>query len=207
MVFSGRNLRGGDVFSLSRSIHCTRSHERRATPRPWPRFIWWIWLPILLVACAGTPTQVTSSDTEKSPPPTISVQASSPTLSQTALAPDGGGTVTGRLLLLQSGSEFRPIVGRILYLARTIKDRNGDDGLAALNRVESARAQTDADGRFFFQKVAAGRYGLVLDLVVQAYILLQPDQSTTLLFDVASGQSVDLGDLKYLSLPPGASRP
>lgn len=135
-----------------------------------------------------------------------------PTRQQDAVPPAGAtldesqsGSVRGKLFL-QTDSGAQPVSGRILYVAKVIMDSDGNERMASLDRTTSPRTTINEDGSFEITAVPPGRYGLVMDLVVQAYILLEPTGENTLLFDVVKGGDVDLGDLVYTSLPPGAMR-
>lgn len=154
----------------------------------------------LLAACAiggpelAAPTHPATSIATAQSNASSSVPTPDPTLT---------GSIRGRLLY-DDGSTIEPVKDRILYLAEVITDASGTERIASLNRTSSPRTTLDADGNFSFSGVAPGRYGLVMDLVVQAFILLEPSQEEALLFDVEAGGRVDLGELIYTSLPPGA---
>jgi len=106
------------------------------------------------------------------------------------------GIVTGRML--ENG---KPVVNLILYLAELLKDDKENEAIASFDRVSSPRAYTDTEGRFVFSNIPPDRYGLVLDIVVDSYLLHHPDTEQQILFYIAAGEKTDLGNLNYDSLP------
>lgn len=113
----------------------------------------------------------------------------------------GTGQVVGTLQVKSQGNP-EPVKDTNLYLAATVKDAAGKEVYAGFDRVNSARAITDNQGHFVFQNVAPGNYGLVLDLVSTAFLLLKPDSSQAILINVVPEQQVDLGTLVYDQIPP-----
>jgi hypothetical protein len=122
-----------------------------------------------------------------------------PSISPTETFVPGTGRVTGVLQVGSGGSQ--PVKDVVLYLAGTVKDNSGNDSFAALDRVNSPRTIADDQGRFIFTNVPTGKYGLVLDLIMNSYLLLKPGTQDNLLIEVSAGQQIDLGTLLYDSLP------
>lgn len=108
------------------------------------------------------------------------------------------GQVKGRLL--EAG---KPVQGVYVSLAAVKADENGQD-LVAKSTNEDPTSSLQPDGSFLFFNVPDGRYGLIVDFVLNAFLLGDPKDQVPLLFNVVNGQTVDLGDLNYddLPLPP-----
>jgi hypothetical protein len=115
----------------------------------------------------------------------------------------GTGRVSGVLQVTANGGA-QPAQKVVLYLAETIKDSAGKDSVAALDRVNSPRTETDNQGRFVFKNVPPGNYGLILDVISNSYLLMKPGTQEALLIKVSEGQQVDLGTLLYETLPISA---
>jgi PBP1b-binding outer membrane lipoprotein LpoB len=106
------------------------------------------------------------------------------------------GSVIGKLLVNNNG-----VNNVTLYLAGIIKDATGKDIVAGLDRVNSPNTATDEQGIFTFINIKPGRYALILDVVINQYLMNYPDKDGTIIFQIDSGKTVDLGDLNYDSLP------
>jgi len=109
--------------------------------------------------------------------------------------PDSG-VVTGKLL-----ANGKPALNASLYLAEVSTDAQGKERVASYSQSDSPRAFVDPEGKFVFANIPPGRYGIVLDTVLAAYLLHDPNQDTPLLITVVAGKTTDLGDLNYDSLP------
>lgn len=110
------------------------------------------------------------------------------------------GRVKGRLL-----ENSRPAPNVILYLAEVVKDPSGTEMVVSYDRSTSPNTTTDEQGNFVFVNINPGRYGLILDIVVDAYFLHYPGgENKQILFSVEVDQETDLGKLDYddLPLPP-----
>jgi hypothetical protein len=155
---------------------------------------------LALSACRTTPRPI-----QNSPVATQAALQQSPLSTPEAVAvvttPGAdAGTVTG-VLMVGTGQNAKPTVNVVLYLAATIKDTSGKETIAGMDRVRSPRANTDGQGRFVFTNVPPGRYGFVLDVVTNSYLLHQPDTGESLVISVTPGKATDLGTLRYDTLP------
>lgn len=132
------------------------------------------------------------------PEPEEEDAAPEPILSPTPLPEPNAnsGHVTGTLL--QNGA---PAANAILYLAEVIEDDQGEERVASYDRVNSPKSTTDSQGNFAFTDIPPGRYGLVLDVVVSAYLLLDPATGEQFLFSVTGGEITDLGEQNHEDLP------
>ena len=123
-----------------------------------------------------------------------------PAITPTVTSAPGTGQVIG-VLLVGVNNVSQPVNNVLLYLAETIKDSNGKDSVAALDRTSSPRTVTDDQGRFVFSNVPPGNYGLILDMVTNSYLLMKPGSEEALIIEMSAGKQVDLGSLLYASLP------
>lgn len=110
------------------------------------------------------------------------------------------GIITGVLLLAVDGTP-RPVANVPIYLAQALKDVGGIERVASYSPIESPRSVTDSEGRFWFYNIKPGRYGLILDAVIQGFLLSKPGTDESLLVEATAGQITDLGNLSYESLP------
>ncbi len=110
------------------------------------------------------------------------------------------GSVIGVLQLLEGGSA-KPVGGQTLYLARVIVGSDGQERAASFSQQTAPRARTDDQGAFRFVNVPPGRYGLVIDIVIESYLLNDPTSGASLLLTVEGPQVVDLGELAFTTLP------
>lgn len=108
--------------------------------------------------------------------------------------------ITGVLLSAENGTS-RPVANVPIYLAEALKDAGGIERVASYSPIESPRSVTDAEGRFWFYNIKPGRYGLILDAVIQGFLLSKPGTDESLLVEATAGQITDLGNLSYESLP------
>lgn len=98
-----------------------------------------------------------------------------------------------------------PIPNLTIYLAEVLTDGEGLERVASYDRVMSPRAFTNEDGQFVFSNILPGRYGLVLDTVLSAYLLHLPQEDTAMVITVEAGQVTEIELLDYDSLPiPGS---
>ena len=86
-------------------------------------------------------------------------------------------------------------------MAAVSKDDQGVERIASYDRASSPRAYVDPNGRFVFADIPAGKYGLILDIVIDAYLLHDPDNNDQFLFTVTNGETTELGELDYELLP------
>lgn len=103
-----------------------------------------------------------------------------------------------RVRVLENG---QPITYASLYLAEIIIDENGKERAASYSRETSPRAFQLEDGAFLFVNIRPGRYALIMDTVLSAYLLHNPDNDKEVIFDVPAGQETALPDLNYDDLP------
>lgn len=110
------------------------------------------------------------------------------------------GAVTG-VLLLQTETGVQPVTDMKMALGEALVDDKGAEHFVSYDSHLAPVSYTDSNGRFVFEEIKPGRYGLVLDLVVNQYLLHEADSSYTLLFEVVAGEVIDLGRLEYADLP------
>jgi hypothetical protein len=100
----------------------------------------------------------------------------------------------------------KPAAGVIVALAPVLPDAKGTRTLASYNPVTASRALTDASGHFVITNVRPATYALILDRVIESYMLNKPNSGGDMVFTPQAGQVLDLGKLVYDKLPgsPGA---
>ena len=127
---------------------------------------------------------------------------SSPLASPIQLTPthvSGSGSVTGKLFL--KGTPNKAVSNVHLYLGGTVKSTTGVESGASVDRINSPRTVTSADGSFIFHNVPTGRYALIIDQVVDAYMLNDPQTGNDMVIIVEVEKTFDLGTLVYSELP------
>ncbi len=118
----------------------------------------------------------------------------------------GSGALTG-VLLLRTVDGLQPVVDVKLALGETLSDDEGTELVVAYDPSAAPFAYTDSSGRFVFENLQSGRYGLILDIVLSASLLYQEGTDNAILFDITDGEMTDLGNLEYSELPlPQSSR-
>ncbi len=118
----------------------------------------------------------------------------------------GSGALTG-VLLLRTVDGFQPVVDVKLALGETLSDDEGTERVVAYDPSAAPVAYTDSSGRFLFENLQSGRYGLILDTVLSASLLYQEGTDNAILFDITDDEMTDLGNLEYSELPlPQSSR-
>lgn len=144
---------------------------------------------ILLVACSSQPiVQATVSAPDATATPTRSI----PTPSA------GAGVVTGTMLLNSVSPE--PAYPVLLVLAEVI-EVDGKPMVAGFDRATAPSTLTESDGTFIFPDVKPGKYALVVDRIMDAFLLNNPEDGGDLLFEVKPGEITDAGTLTFDSLP------
>jgi hypothetical protein len=140
-----------------------------------------ILLVVIATACSGTPP---------------------PSIAPTSTLDPSKGRVVGTLQVRSPNGTSEPVREKNIYLGPTVKDATGNEMLVSLDRVGSPRAITDSQGHFVFQNVPTGHYGLIYDLVFDAFLLRKPNTQDAILIDVTAGKETDLGTLLFDALPP-----
>ena len=112
----------------------------------------------------------------------------------------GSGALTG-VLLLRTEDGLQPVADVKLAIGKTLSDDEGTERVVAYDPSTAPVAYTDASGRFTFEDLQSGRYGLILDIVMSSFLLYQEGTPNAILFDIADGEITDLGSLEYSELP------
>jgi len=94
-----------------------------------------------------------------------------------------------------------PVPNLSIYLAEVLTDGEGLERVASYDRINSPKAYTDESGQFVFSDIRPGRYGLVLDTVLSAYLLHLPQEDAALVISVEAGEQTEIEVLDYDSLP------
>lgn len=109
-------------------------------------------------------------------------------------------SITGLLLMEQEG-KTQPVKNAILYLAPVLKDENGIERVVSFDRFSSNKAITDEFGKFTFFNVEFNKYGIVLDRVLNSYLLNDPNTNSDMLFEIKEPKEYNIGELRYEFLP------
>lgn len=158
---------------------------------------------LLVSACASSGETPANAGT-----PALERPLSSPLLSPQFVSPSpvvptpvpGMGSVRGALFVRENGVEV-PVRGALLFLAPTVRTAEGVEVAVGLDRTSAPYAHTDENGNFYFYNVPPGRYGLVFDLLSQAFLLNRPFDGGDLIITVTADQTTSLDRLVYDRLP------
>lgn len=116
------------------------------------------------------------------------------------------GVLTG-VILLRTADGLKPVADIKIALGETLRDDEGAERVVAYEPSTAPVAYTDSGGRFFFEELQSGRYGLILDTVLTAFLLHREGTANVILLDIFAGEVTDLGRLEYSELPlPQSSR-
>ncbi len=173
------------------------------------RRAWILFLTLLVLGCNSgrevsgaaqsapqwTPEQV---DASGNPPANREPPAGSPTPLIKTTADTGA--LTG-VLLLKTEDGFRPVADVKIALGKPLSDDEGTERVVAYEPSTAPVAYTDAAGRFVFEDLESGRYGLILDVVLSSFLLYKDGTLDAILFDITAGEVTDLGRLEYAELP------
>jgi hypothetical protein len=100
------------------------------------------------------------------------------------------GSIGGFLIRIE-GDGFIPVTPRNLYLGRVLLDDQGRESVISRSS-QSHRAELLSTGVFIFNNVTPGTYGLVVDIGMTEFPVLDENQQP-LLLEVQAGQAIDLG--------------
>ncbi len=149
-----------------------------------------------LVATGASPL---ATPVAGSPMPTPTVEETGMTGEPTAAT----GAIVGRILISRDGVDI-PVGNLTIGLADVIRDENGVPKASGYAPETPNKAATNDEGGFAINNVPVGTYSLILDAVITSYQLDDPLTAETILVDVLAGETVDIGVLRYPSLPiPG----
>lgn len=95
----------------------------------------------------------------------------------------------------------QPVANASLYLGEILPDTQGEDSVAALDIFSSPRTFTNEKGEFTFYNIAPGKYGLILDVVKESYLLHDPATNNQIIITITADQEVNLGVVNFEKLP------
>lgn len=169
-----------------------------------------LFLLTLLLALSSCQANNPASQPNDYPPPISSVPTSYPIapMEEESLviseiptpAGENFAVVTGYLKVKKNGVEEPVEEGSILYLTEVLF-YEGTPAAAGFDRLSPLRTTTDKNGRFVFSLVPLNTYTLILDRVVEAYLLKYPNSDLEIILEVNSSKVIDLGTLVYDTLP------
>lgn len=118
------------------------------------------------------------------------------------------GAITGVIIAKGSDGNFKALANVTIGLGDLVPDEETNEAIAAAyDPRESIRTTTDMSGRFVLNGVPPSKngYGLILDSVINAVLLSYPDGhesgNGSIIFNVEPNTLVDLGELRYETLP------
>ncbi|MEZ4558369.1 MAG: hypothetical protein R3A10_02595 [Caldilineaceae bacterium] len=114
---------------------------------------------------------------------------------------DETGGVMGTLIVVKPTGEVLPVNQQFLALGEIILDDAGEERFAGYSASTAPRELTNEFGQFAIGDVEPGRYVLVLDVVVSAFLLNDPETGQGRVVEILPGEVLDLGTLQYESLP------
>jgi len=104
--------------------------------------------------------------------------------------------VGGVILRETAGQPLEPLSSGALFLS-SIHMQDGKPVMAVLDEEEAPKTVADGRGLFSFTEVAPGTYTLVYKAPTGTFVLREPDSGEDLIIEVAGGEVVDLGVLRY----------
>jgi hypothetical protein len=121
----------------------------------------------------------------------------------TPIVSENTGGLSGRLIITKAGGNV-PLAGLMIGLAEVLLDEKGHPKASGYEPSNAPRTMTDDDGRFIFNHLAPGMYTIILDSATTYYQLNDEKTGDTIVVKIHPGEIVDLGELRYSSLPiPG----
>ncbi len=115
------------------------------------------------------------------------------------------GALTG-VLILKTDAGLKPVTDIKIALGETLSDDDDIERIVAYDPSAAPVSYTNSTGRFRFENLKPGRYGLILDIVLSSFLLFQEGTPNAILFDITAGEVTDLGRLEYSELPLPQSR-
>lgn len=104
-------------------------------------------------------------------------------------------TIGGAIVTPIEGQGYTPVNPQNIYLGEIVSDAEGRP-VFLRSKEDGPAAQQFGAGVFIFNRVEPGTYGLVLDLGIGTFPIVD-EQEEILLFDVAAGEALDLGVLFF----------
>jgi len=155
---------------------------------------------VVLAACSelgGTPGQPLDSPlADAMTSPLAAPEQLAVNISETS------GAVRGAIIGRTVQGEYRPVAGYIVGLAELVPANDGSGAIAAAyDPYNAPTTKTDEQGRFAFNNIEPGEYGLILDAVKNQALLSFPEKGGSILMTVEPGEIVELDTLRYESLP------
>lgn len=123
-----------------------------------------------------------------------------PPMAEPAITDETGG-VMGALIVVKPTGEVLPVTEQFVALGEIILDDQGEERFAGYSASSAPRELTNEFGQFAIGEVAPGKYVLVLDVVVSAFLLNDSETGQGRTVEIVAGEVLDLGTLQYESLP------
>lgn len=147
----------------------------------------------LIILMGGGLGLVSCQAPSESKAPVVSQQRSpnlvaSPQYLETQGLEEGTGAVQGRLLNL-TGAPLSHVVVRLAKVYYT--DDQSQEGIYVLDNAFSPSAQTDHEGRFRFDNVAAGDYVIIVGDVLMKFAVVTRDGDKPLVWTIKAGHVLD----------------
>jgi hypothetical protein len=95
-------------------------------------------------------------------------------------------------VLVKPGTD-EPMSDQIVYLGGIVYSDKQKMPFVSLDQSASPRTATDDVGRFVFEDVPPGKYGLIVWTPVSSDLVSDPRTGETLILDVRAGDTIDVG--------------
>ena len=154
----------------------------------------------LSVACQ---TEAPSAQTATAQPATAATGASSATGAPAATGPrqipkaaSDKAVIHGKILQIDTNKPLTVDDGVDVFLAEVLHSADNDLSMSSLDKTTAPHTDTDKDGVFVFSDIAPGEYTIVVRSPISEVVgRSASDLSKDLIFTVAAGETLDLGDV------------
>jgi hypothetical protein len=109
------------------------------------------------------------------------------------------GAVIGTIRI-RSASVDKPVANTKVALAPVIQPESGAPRATGYDPANAPQTTSDAEGNFAINTVEPGLYGIIVDGVTAAVMLVDPATDESIIVDVKASEAVDVGLLEYESL-------
>jgi hypothetical protein len=162
----------------------------------------------LLVGCKSSPEptdsplRIPAADSPLPAPTGATTVETLPQITEVPLVPPtpapGKGIVIGVLLRDNLGLPLEAMTKTRLYLG-PVKTTTGGERFVSHSANVDPVTFTGEDGTFIFTDIEPGSYGLIVATPISSVLMRHHDSGEEVVFTVEAGETVDLGELHFLS--------